>query len=56
MRSLIATLALIAALSPLAGCTTNAGNNLAAVQAMNNPPNTCGPGFRPNIGDCRGHP
>ncbi len=55
MRSLITALAVLALTGPLAACT-GAGNNLAAVQAMNNPPNTCGPGGRPNVEDCRGHP
>ena len=55
MRMLLAAITVVAALSPLSACT-GAGNNLAAVQAMNNPPNTCGPGGRAKVEDCRGHP
>ncbi len=54
MPRLFALALVLASLAPLAGCT--GGDNLAAVQAMNNPPNTCGPGGRAKVEDCRGHP
>lgn len=53
MRVLLVFLAFSSSLIGLAGCT---GDNVAAVRAMNNPPNTCGPNFTRNVGDCRGHP
>ncbi|MCX5493483.1 hypothetical protein OSH11_02075 [Kaistia dalseonensis] len=53
MRSFIILLAMagsLTGLSSLAGCTTNP--NDPAIQAMNNPPNSCGPGGTANINDC----
>jgi hypothetical protein len=55
MRIPLLAAILVATLAPLAGCS-GTGDNWAAVQAMNNPPNTCGPGGSRNIEDCRGRP
>ncbi|SHG50698.1 hypothetical protein SAMN02745157_4356 [Kaistia soli DSM 19436] len=52
MRVLLVFLVLSSGLVGLTACT---GDNLAAVQAMNNPPNTCGPGGSRNVEDCKGH-
>lgn len=53
MRTLILILAAAAGLMSLAGCV---GDTVGAVRAMNNPPNSCGPGGSRNVEDCRGHP
>lgn len=53
MRILLLAVAMAGSLASLAGCV---GNDAAAVQAMNNQPNTCGPGGTARIEDCRGHP
>jgi hypothetical protein len=53
MRILLMSVALITSLSGLSGlvgCTTNP--NSAAIQAMDNPANSCGSGGSQNIEDC----
>ncbi len=54
MRILMLSLVMatgLSGLSGLAGCSST-GNNAAAIQAMDNPPNSCGPGGSQNIEDC----
>lgn len=55
MRTTLLALAIAAglgSLSGLAGCTSNP--NDPAIQAMNNPPNSCGPGGTRDINACGG--
>ena len=54
MRSVILSLMMVtglAGLSGMAGCSST-GNSAAAIQAMDNPPNSCGPGGSQDIEDC----
>lgn len=51
MRLFILSLAMVAGLAAVSGCSST-GNNAAAIQAMDNPPNSCGPGGSQNIEDC----
>lgn len=52
MRIFILSLALLAGLAAVSGCSST-GNSAAAVNAMDNPPNSCGPGGSQDIEDCR---
>lgn len=51
MRIVVLTLALLAAVPAVSGCSST-GNSAAAINAMNNPPNSCGPGGKPDVVDC----
>jgi Na+-translocating ferredoxin:NAD+ oxidoreductase RNF subunit RnfB len=50
MRLLIIWLTLATAVAGFSGCTSDP--NSAAIQAMNNPPNACGPGGSRDIRQC----
>lgn len=53
MRTIVLSLTLLAGLSGLYGCSSTSTNpNSPALQAMDNPPNACGPGGSSNIEDC----
>ncbi|MBZ9938178.1 hypothetical protein LB518_17900 [Mesorhizobium sp. BR1-1-16] len=55
MRVLLLSLAVVASLSAIAGCSsTGSGNSAAAVDMMNNPVNACGSDGSSNINDCNG--
>jgi hypothetical protein len=51
MRIVVLTLALLAAVPAVSGCSST-GNSAAAINAMNNPPNSCGPGGKADVVDC----
>ncbi len=51
MRIVVLTLALLAAFPAVSGCSST-GNNAAAINAMDNPPNSCGPGGKADVVDC----
>ncbi|MDQ0514860.1 hypothetical protein [Kaistia geumhonensis] len=56
MRIFFLSLAMLAGLSAVSGCSStgagNAASDAAAINAMDNPPNSCGPGGSQNIEDC----
>lgn len=52
MRTALLSVALLASLFGIAGCQGTDNPNSAALQAMDNPPNSCGPGGSQNIEDC----
>lgn len=52
MRIFVLSVAVMAGLSGLYGCSSTSGNNAAAIQAMDNPVNSCGPGGSQDINDC----
>ncbi len=54
MRTFFLSLAMLAGLAAVSGCTGtgNAASDAAAINAMDNPPNSCGPGGSQNIEDC----
>ncbi len=55
MRTFILSLAVIAGLAAVSGCSsTGSGNTAAAVDMMNNPVNACGTDGSSNINDCGG--
>lgn len=51
MRMIFLCMALVAGTFSLYGCSTT-GNTAAALEMMNNPPNSCGPGGTANVEDC----
>jgi len=51
MRAFLLSLAVLAGLSAVSGCTMQ-GDNARAIEAMNNPPNACGPGGTRDINAC----
>jgi len=53
MRLFVLSLAMVASLSALTGCSSS-GNSAAAVDMMNNPVNACGTDGSSNINDCGG--
>mgnify|MGYP001094795602 FL=1 len=53
MRLFVLSLAMVASLSALAGCS-GGGTRAAAVDMMNNPVNACGTDGSSNINDCGG--
>lgn len=53
MRILFLSLAVIAGLSAVSGCSST-GNTAAAVNMMDNPVNACGTDGSNNINDCGG--
>ena len=53
MRIFFLSLAIIAGLGSVSGCSST-GNNAAAVNAMDNPVNACGTDGSSNINDCGG--
>jgi len=48
----VLSLALLAGLAALSGCNST-GSNAAAINAMDNPANSCGPDGSSDIEDCR---
>jgi hypothetical protein len=54
MRVVILTFVMLAGLAGLTGVSgcSSTGNSAAAIQAMDNPPNSCGPGGSQDIEDC----
>lgn len=50
MRKLLHFVVVAASLGSVAGCTSDPNN--PAIQAMNNPPNACGPGGTRDIEAC----
>ncbi len=54
MRILMLSLVMVTGLSALSGLAacSSTGNSAAAIQAMDNPPNSCGPDGSQNIDDC----
>lgn len=55
MRTALLCLALAGSLMGLAGCASNYDPNSPAMQAMNNPPNACGPGGTAAREQCSSH-
>lgn len=54
MRKLLTGIFMAVSLAGLAGCQGSTDWNSPALQAMQNPPNACGPGGTANINDCGG--
>ena len=52
MRTTMLSLALLTSLFAVAGCQGTSNPNSPAIQAMDNPPNSCGPGGTADIEDC----
>ncbi|MCX5514907.1 hypothetical protein C3941_11185 [Kaistia algarum] len=52
MRILFLSLAVISGMVGLSGCQSGSNPNSPAMQAMDNPPNSCGSGGSQNIEDC----
>ncbi|MCX5514908.1 hypothetical protein [Kaistia algarum] len=52
MRTVMLSVALAAGLFGFAGCQGSSNPNSPALQAMDNPPNACGPGGSSNSEDC----
>ena len=52
MRTMLLTALMAVNLLGLIGCQANDNPNSPALQAMDNPPNSCGPGGSNNIEDC----
>lgn len=52
MRTVLLSMALAAGLFGFAGCQGTDNQNSPAIQALENPPNACGPGGSQNIEDC----
>lgn len=53
MRTVLLSMCLVASLFGIAGCQATDNPNSPAIQALDNPPNSCGPGGSQNIEDCQ---
>ncbi len=53
MRTALLSMCLMASLFGIAGCQATDNPNSPAIQALDNPPNSCGPGGSQNIEDCQ---
>lgn len=52
MRTVLLAAAMAVNLLGLFGCQANDNPNSPALQAMDNPPNSCGPGGSSDVEDC----